>query len=117
MITDSVPIQSSGPVKRLHVACCADDAFTIPLAVMVQSVIHNLDPQSRLELFVLDNGISEINKNILAAHWNTFGAAVRFLRPDTEQLEMLGKLPTSDLVNYISKTAYLRLYMDAFIPA
>jgi len=48
------------------VACAADGPYAMPLAVMLRSAIANLDPRYRLEVYAVDDGIDQEDKQRIA---------------------------------------------------
>jgi lipopolysaccharide biosynthesis glycosyltransferase len=65
---------TGAPVSALGrdpaIVCAADDAYALPLTVMVRSVLDNLDPSRRLRLFVIDGGLAPASRRRALASWN-----------------------------------------------
>jgi lipopolysaccharide biosynthesis glycosyltransferase len=88
----------------------ADDNFAMPLAVTVRSSLERLDPNRRLNVFILDGGLSDESKARLLASWTDSRVTVQWLRPD---LDLIRDLPVS---HHIKVATYLRLLMPALVP-
>lgn len=50
----------------IHVVCAADADYVQPMAAMLHSVVANLDPSRTLHVWVLDAGIAEADKQLIA---------------------------------------------------
>jgi len=95
----------------LTVVCAADDAFAMPLAVTVRSALEKLDSTRRLQLYILDGGITDASKQRLLASWNLRDVSVHWLRPDPS---LVNDLYISRHVNFIT---YYRLLMPWVLPS
>jgi len=99
------------PSGELTVVCAADDAFALPLAVTVRSALEKLDPSRRLQLYILDGGITDASKQRLLASWSLRDVSVRWIKPDPT---LIDDLQISRHVNLIT---YYRLLMPWVLPA
>lgn len=52
--------------QPIVLACTADQRFVMPLAVMLTSLVANLDPRRTLSVYVIDGGISRADRTRLA---------------------------------------------------
>ena len=91
------------------IACSADKAYALPLAVMLQSLTVNADPNRRIVVYIVDNDIGAANKhriaqaikNRLKLHW---------VKPD-------GLLPRIEPEwGRVSPATYDKLFLDRFLP-
>ena len=97
--------------SRIAAVLAADDRFSRPLAATVRSLISQLSPARRLDLYLCDMGITAPNREKIAAaaahpevrlHWvTTLG-------------EKVGRLP--EAVPGISRAAYARLFIPFVLP-
>jgi lipopolysaccharide biosynthesis glycosyltransferase len=82
----------------------------MPLGVTIRSAIERLDPCRRMNLFVLDGGLTEDSRARLSKACDDLRVSIEWLHPDVEAIR---DLPVSD---HISVAAYLRLLMPALLP-
>src|ERR1041384_4150254 len=99
---------SSDPIIM---ACGADDAYAMPLAVTVRSLLDNLEREASVRLFVIDGGLSEESKKRLRESWPADRLRVEWLKPD---LSTLDGVKTS---GHIPITSYFRLLVPDLLPA
>ena len=78
------------------VVTSADEAYAMPLAVMVRSLVANLDPARTLRLYVIDGGLTARSRARITASWPRERLAIEWLVPD---LARLGKLKVSGHVH------------------
>lgn len=89
----------------------ADDAYALPLAVMVRSALDSLDNSRRVRLVVLDGGLSAETKGRLLASWDAGRIDVQWIRPDIAVLEGL------EVSRHISLATYFRILLPSLAPA
>ena len=96
----------------LRVVTLADDAYAMPLAVMVRSLLENHRPGRALQLTVIDGGISSEARGRLEASWrdraDQIGASWRFVPPSfstAEDLPVWGRVP---------RLSYARIALDDY---
>ena len=53
--------------EPLVVACAADRHYALPLAVMLRSVVTNLDPRRTLRVYLVDGGLDRETRSLLSA--------------------------------------------------
>jgi lipopolysaccharide biosynthesis glycosyltransferase len=92
------------------VVCAADDAFAMPLAVMVRSVTENLAAAARINLTVLDAGITPANKEKILASWDSQRVAATFLSPETSALRH------AKVWGHVNIVSYYRLLIPELMP-
>jgi len=59
--------------ESIVVVCAADDGYSMPLSVTVRSLLENLGADQRVDLYIIDGGISDRNKQKI----------LNSLKPDT----------------------------------
>jgi lipopolysaccharide biosynthesis glycosyltransferase len=89
--------------ESVAVVCAADDNYAMPLAVTLCSVIKNFKSDRRLELFVIDGGIEEKNKQKIASTLESQQVDLHFVEPNDM---LLADLPLS---KRFTVTIYYRL--------
>jgi lipopolysaccharide biosynthesis glycosyltransferase len=91
-------------------ASATDDHYAMPLAVTIRSALNHLGAGRRLQLFVLDGGLSDESKARLLKSWNDSRLEVEWVRPDMNLVRDLG-------VSYqVTVVTYLRLLMATLLP-
>ncbi len=110
LVPGALPGASGSGGDPIVLAAAADDHFVLPLAVMVRSVLASLGADRRLELFVLDGGITGGHWEQLRESWNDPRLTVRKLDPD---LDVLRGMKTS---GHITTLAYCRFLIPAMLP-
>ena len=98
---------SSDPIAVL----AADEQFAMPLAVTVRSALESLAPDKRLQLYILDAGITDSTKQRLLRSWPADRFRVEWLAVDASQL---AGSPVSGHVNLVS---YYRILIPRMLPS
>jgi lipopolysaccharide biosynthesis glycosyltransferase len=101
----------SPPAEALCVATAADRRYAMPLAVMVRSLLHHLEPAHRLNLFVLDGGLGARARKRLLESWDTSRLAVEWITPDVRRLRV------ARVSGHIGVATYFRLLLGDALPA
>lgn len=102
----------SSAVAEQHVVqlvTSADDAYAMPLAVAMRSVIDHLSPDNRLELTILDGGLTDRNKYKCERSWRDSRVTVRWACPDKSRL---ADLPCE---NWLALPTYFRFFMPELL--
>lgn len=92
------------------VLCAADERYALPLAVTLMTAGERLMAGHELQVYLVDNGLSEQSLAMLKE--TIAGLPIRFRplpRPDLS-IDDLG------ISHHISRTAYLRLFADRWLP-
>jgi len=96
---------------EIALLCGADNAYAMPLAVMLYSASANLAPPWRLRVFLMDAGISEPFRCMIERKIATLGNV------DLEWCDLdLGAFSQFPTLGYLKSSIYLRLRMDEFLP-
>lgn len=104
------------------VVCAADNNYAMPLAVTIRSAIENLEDGYRLDLYIIDGGISEQNRTKIVKTLNSAKCRVNWLqKPDISLFQkILGSsnwmpddLPIS---HHITVAAYYRILIPELLP-
>jgi lipopolysaccharide biosynthesis glycosyltransferase len=103
--------------SRIAVVTAADDAFALPLAAMLQSVLASARPSTGLHLFVVSDGIGARRRGRLETvldRWTRSRDRVTWIEAAGRlTTETDGALKTSFR---ISETTYLRLLIPKLLP-
>ena len=98
--------------EPLVLAFGGDDRFAMPLTVAAFSALSNLPSGTRVDLYVLDGGISESHKqrieSILCEGMS--GTSLHWLRPDLAQYEAFR------IRKGVTRAAYMRLSLPELVP-
>jgi lipopolysaccharide biosynthesis glycosyltransferase len=97
-------------VASLVIACASDSRCALPLAVMLRTVVANLDPCSSVDVYAVDDGIDPADKARVQASLND-RVTLRWVRPCTSalgNLPMWGRMPI---------TTYQKLTLGEWLPA
>ncbi len=112
-----LPASASGRVARLlrprlpvRVVLAGNENYAVGLAVTVRSALETLSTRHRLDVTVLDGGITDATQRKLRDSWIGFGARVRFLRPDAERVAHL------PLTQGMQPATYFRLLLPELLP-
>ncbi|QEG02212.1 General stress protein A [Stieleria maiorica] len=89
----------------------SDDAYTLPLAVTIASAIKSLSADRRLDVYILDGGISDASKRRLLASWEDPRVSVQWIPVSRESFE---RFPVS---HHINAATYMRLAIAEYLPA
>jgi len=65
--------------QSISVVVAADESYCIPLAVTVASMLESLAADARVDVFVLDNGITQASKERLQQSWQDGRATIRWI--------------------------------------
>jgi lipopolysaccharide biosynthesis glycosyltransferase len=106
-----IEANSGRPDDDIVLVCAADDAYAMPLAVTVRSLLDKLNTDRRVQLFVLNGGLSSVNCERLVKSWDDSRLKIVWVKPD---LRLVSDLKTN---SHISASAYLRLLMPEVLPA
>jgi lipopolysaccharide biosynthesis glycosyltransferase len=96
--------------EPVRVVLAADDNYARPLAVVGRSVIANLDGDRPLEIYVLDNGITELNRR-------TVMSSLRDRRVEVVWIEDVAKtIADFPTYGFFTTAAYARLLIPDLLP-
>lgn len=93
------------------VVLAADDSFGMPLAATIRSALDHLAPERRLDIYVLDGGLSDATKQRLERSWPEGRCRITWVDVDKTALV---DVPTSGHANLVN---YYRILMPWLLPA
>jgi lipopolysaccharide biosynthesis glycosyltransferase len=96
--------------EAIILVCAADDAYAMPLAVTLRSASENLRATHRLEVFVLDGGVSDVHRALLESSLDAARVCVHWVVPSAETTRRLA--PDGRL----SIVTYFRLFVTDLLP-
>jgi lipopolysaccharide biosynthesis glycosyltransferase len=83
--------------------CAADDGYSMPMAVMLYTALKNYRGPAGVEAYILDGGISIINRQKIQRVLAKTGVRLHWLKPS---LMLIKELPVK---KHLSVSSYLRL--------
>lgn len=92
------------------VVCAADNNYSMPMAVMLRSMVENLRSYPRISLWILDGGISRRNRRRIQSSVPEGFVEFNWIRPSRRELK---GFPVS---GHTSICAYYRLLMAELLP-
>ncbi len=99
------------PDEPIVLVSGCDDAYAMPLAVTIRSAIDHLADDRRLQIYILDGGISESSQQRLVQSWQDPRVDVEWIAVSTGDL---AGLPIS---HHVTNSTYLRLAIAEYLPA
>jgi len=98
------------PSDPITVACTANAAFAMPLAVTVASLADNLASDHTVRVWILDAGLGEHTRRRLEHSWRSPPVEVRWVDADP------GDLPDLPVWGRMGPETYLRILMGDLLP-
>lgn len=96
--------------EPIEVVSAADEAYALPLAVTIRSLLDALEKDQPIRIWILDGGLSERSRQRLADSWHRPQTTLQWLAPP---LERIADLKTE---NHLNLVTYLRLFMPLLLP-
>lgn len=75
--------------KDWNVGCCANDAYAQHTGVMLHSMLKNCSVPQKIRIFLVDGGMSSLNKKKIEKVVTSNGAKIEFIKPDLELVKGL----------------------------
>ena len=101
---------NSPSIEPIVIACAADQKYVMPLAVMIKSVLNNLDNQRKISLYIVDGGIDQNDKERLINSWNSDRLIAHWVLVDKS---VFTNMPLWGRMNI---NTYYRLLIPDFVP-
>ena len=101
----------------INLVVAADDHYAMPLAVAVRSALERMhDCMPRV--FVLDDGISNSNRDRVLASWSGLPVQPEWIPLDEMHISQLNMLPVPSIneMQYISRCTFARLMLGELLP-
>lgn len=95
---------------RMTIVSAADDAYALPLAVTIRSVLEHLAADRTVRLFVLDGGLSSASRRHLLDSWADHRLSVEWISCPPELV------PDQQASGHVSATTFARLVMHRLLP-
>jgi len=96
--------------QPISIVSAADDKYALPLAVTIRSAIDSVGRNQRVDVYILDGGLSNDSKARLLRSWQAPNVNVSWLSPPIAQI---ADLKTD---NHLNLVTYLRLFMPSLLP-
>ena len=98
---------------KINVCLACDDNYSKYAGVVIASILANADPQDRLNIYILDGGIKEENKQKIQSLKNIKDCEISFITIDESMFEEYKKIPT---LQHISFATFYRLKLTTLLP-
>jgi lipopolysaccharide biosynthesis glycosyltransferase len=102
--------------NSISIVCCADDNYSMPLAVTVRSAIENLDPAKNLILYIVDGGIKPKNKEKIERSLPQDKCTIKWISNPSERFKGFRTIGASNQQSHITLATYYRLLLDELLP-
>ena len=109
--------------NSIVVVCAADNNYAMPLAVTMRSAIENLNENCKIIFYVIDGGITDLNKQKVLKCLNPEKCDVKFIQiPDSMMDDILAAHHPSrsdtitDKAQYVSIASFYRLLISELLP-
>lgn len=98
----------------INIACAADEAFAMPMAVMLHSALKNIADNQQVHVFAIDGGIKESSKKKILDSLNNNLVTFDWIQaPDS----LPENLPIAKhVLPHINKSTYYRLLLSRILP-
>lgn len=98
--------------RTITLVAATDEAYALPLAVMIRSALENLAKGWHVDLFVLTDNVTESTKAKIKASWAEFSINTTWIHPDVTDVES-----AVSRAGYAGVPAtYFRLMIGALLP-
>lgn len=94
----------------VYIACCSDENFVMPLAVMLKSLFVNLAKERKVIVYFLDAGITSYSKDRLLRSIDPFQSNLQFIRVNK------GMLPRIEVQECFGAASFYRLLVPYLLP-
>jgi lipopolysaccharide biosynthesis glycosyltransferase len=104
-------LSANQAARDIVAVSASDDGYAMPLAVTIRSALNHLGAGRRMQLFILDGGLTQQSKAHLLNSWTDPRLTVEWIRPNMDLVRDLH-------VSYqVTTVTYLRLLMAELLPA
>jgi len=93
----------------IAIVFASDNGYAMPLATAIASVIANT-PQTQLAFFIIDGGISNVNKTKIAAVIDSKWHTLAWLQPNEDIIQTL------KLQRHLTQVCYYRILIPKLLP-
>ena len=106
-------LMASSDQQPIAIVCAADDGYSMPFTVTARSLLENLGKDQKVNLYVIDGGISEKNKAKILKSLDFESCSLQWLKPPEDWLQDIPDLPGSERIKI---PAYYRLFIPQLLP-
>lgn len=100
-------------MKNIAVCLCSDDNYAQHMGATIASVLKNKRVDEFINIYIIDGGISELNKTKLVFFEENYDCKLHFLAPDVDRLKNCMTFKG----DHVSVAAYYRLLIPELIAA
>ncbi|WP_010249970.1 glycosyltransferase [Acetivibrio cellulolyticus] len=99
-------------METIKIVTSSDDRYVQHLGIMLISLLMNTASRESLEFFVIDGGITDKNKEILASIVGKYGLKMHFLQLSPERYQSF------NVMSYFGQATFFRIFVtDLFDPS
>ncbi|WP_010249949.1 glycosyltransferase [Acetivibrio cellulolyticus] len=99
-------------METIKIVSASDDRYVQHLGIMLTSLLMNTDSRESLEFFVIDGGLTDKNKEILASIVGKYGLKMHFLHLNPERYQSF------KVMSYFGQVTFFRIFVtELFDPS
>ena len=98
--------------KTITAVAAVNQAYVMPLTVMVRSLLENLGPDYSVKLYVLEDGTTAASRTRAETSWRPYPLRTEWITPDKSRIE--GKLQDRGYAGV--PATYFRLLIEDLLP-
>ena len=99
--------------ESINICLACDDNYSKYAGVVIASILENANQNDRLSFFILDGGISDINKEKISTLKTIKNCEINFIKINNEDFKEYEKVCTH---KYITLATYYRLKLASLLP-
>lgn len=100
-------------MSKINVCLASDNNYICYASVLIASILLNAKKDDKLNFYILENEISDENKNKVLSLKNIKDFNIEFISPDNSLFEEYSKIQTH---HYLTLPAYYRLKLPSLLP-
>ena len=101
--------------ESIVVVCAADNNYAMPLAVTMRSAIENLTSKCKIVFYIIDGGISKVNKQKILKSLIPGSCRVEFIEISNASIDSISGLHRSKPA-HVSIASFYRLLLPELLP-
>jgi lipopolysaccharide biosynthesis glycosyltransferase len=96
----------------IMIACAADEAYAMPMAVMLRSAVKNIVNDQQVYIFAVDGGIKESSKKKILASLGNKSVIFNWIKASLPDNLPIAK----HIMQHVNKSTYYRLLLARILP-
>jgi lipopolysaccharide biosynthesis glycosyltransferase len=105
--------------NSIILVCAADDNYSMPLAATTRSVVAHMKNPQKLSLYIIDGGISRVNKQRIIENLKSTQVKITWLKGKRNSFQEWlspSQFKNMQISSTVTIAAYYRLLIPAFLP-